>query len=155
MNLIKKILNALGIFLLVVIFSFVVLIVYALISDYKPEEKIILFTEEKAEVLNDTISFSLLTWNIGYCGLDKDMDFFYDGGTKVITPKENCITNLSAVQKFLKNNDSIDFILLQEVDRKSKRSYKMDEYISIADNGCCCLKEKYVSSKTEVETPVE
>ena len=40
-------------------------------------------------VLSDSAEISLLTWNIGYCGLDKEMDFFYDGGTKVITPKEN------------------------------------------------------------------
>ena len=28
-------------------------------------------------------SFNVVTWNIGYAGLDREMDFFYDGGTRV------------------------------------------------------------------------
>jgi endonuclease/exonuclease/phosphatase family metal-dependent hydrolase len=72
-----------------------------------------------------------LTWNIGYCGLDRDMDFFYDGGTKVMTPRINCLENLEAIKKFLSSNDSIDFFLIQEIDRNSKRSYHFDEYDTI------------------------
>ena len=56
------------------------------------------------------------------------MDFFYDGGTKVFTPLGKSIENLAAVKRFLKNNDSIDFILIQEIDRKSKRSYKINQF---------------------------
>ena len=56
------------------------------------------------------------------------MDFFYDGGTKVFTPKTSCIDNLNAVEKFLKQNDTVDFILVQEVDKQSKRSYYINEY---------------------------
>ncbi|MGE5457940.1 MAG: endonuclease/exonuclease/phosphatase family protein, partial [Methanococcaceae archaeon] len=78
------------------------------------------------------MKISLLTWNIGYAGLDKEMDFFFDGGTKVITPIENCRRNIAGIEKFLKNNDTIDFILLQEVDRKSRRSNKINEYDSIS-----------------------
>ena len=102
-----------------------------LLSDYKPKEKEIVFAGEKPEVLNDTIELSLITWNIGYCGLDKDMDFFYDGGTKVFTPKAKCINNLLEVKKFLKQNDSLDFIFIQEVDKGSKRSYYINEYDSL------------------------
>ena len=47
------------------------------------------------------------------------MDFFYDGGTKVFTPREKCIENLDAVKRFIDNNDSIDFILIQEIDKKA------------------------------------
>ena len=106
MKAIKKILKALLVVLLFAVICFVGLIVYAVLSDYKPKEKEIVFAGEKPEVLNDTIELSLLTWNIGYCGLDKEMDFFYDGGTKVFTPKAKCINNLLEVKKFLKQNDS-------------------------------------------------
>ena len=131
MKAIKKILKALLVILLLAVIGFAGLIVYAVLSDYKPKEKEIVFTGEKPETLNDTIRLSLITWNIGYCGLDKEMDFFYDGGTKVFTPKSKCIDNLVEVKKFLKQNDSVDFIFIQEVDKGSKRSYYINEYDSL------------------------
>lgn len=131
MRLIKKILKAVLILLLLAVLVFFGIIVYAIISDYRPKEKELLFTDEKSGALADTSEFTILTWNIGYCGLDKDMDFFYDGGTKVFTPKARCLNNLQKVEKFLKQNDSVDFIFLQEIDRKSKRSYYMNEYDSL------------------------
>jgi endonuclease/exonuclease/phosphatase family metal-dependent hydrolase len=133
MKILKRILKVFLTLILVLVIGFVGIIVYAVISDYKPAEKVQVYSSGKAGKLNDTASFTLLTWNIGYCGLDKAMDFFYDGGTKVMTPKANCVQNLDAVSGFLKNNDSVDFIFLQEVDRKSKRSYRIDEYSTLTD----------------------
>jgi endonuclease/exonuclease/phosphatase family metal-dependent hydrolase len=131
MNAIKKILKILMIVLLLLVAGFAGLIAYAVITDYKPNKKEIVFTGEKTETLNDTMELSIITWNIGYCGLDKEMDFFYDGGTKVFTPKAKCIKNLLAVEEFLKQNDSADFIFIQELDKGSKRSYYINEYDSL------------------------
>jgi endonuclease/exonuclease/phosphatase family metal-dependent hydrolase len=131
MKAIKKILKALLIILLLAVIGFVGVIIYAVITDYKPKEKENVFTGEKTEILNDAMELSLLTWNIGYCGLDKEMDFFYDGGTKVTTPKPKCINNLMEVEKFLRKNDSSDFIIIQELDKGSKRSYYINEYDSL------------------------
>lgn len=128
MKAIKKILKALLLLILLFLICFAGIIIYAVISDYKPKEKEIQFTSDKPDLLSDSSDISLLTWNIGYCGLDSAMDFFYDGGKKVRTPRQKCIDNLSAIKKFLKSNDSIDFFLIQEIDRKSKRSYRIDEY---------------------------
>jgi len=133
MKIIKKILNYLLILIIVVILGFIGLIVYAVITDYKPPEQSIIYKGESPSILNDSLTITLLSWNIGYAGLDKEMDFFFDGGTKVITPKSNCLNNLKGISNFLMNNDSIDLILLQEVDRGSKRSYFLDEYDTIAD----------------------
>jgi endonuclease/exonuclease/phosphatase family metal-dependent hydrolase len=104
------------------------------ITDYRPQEKTTLEVNDSPGQLSDSLALSLLTWNIGYCGLDNKMDFFYDGGTKVFTPKLQCLKNLSAVMTFLKANDSIDIVFLQEIDRKSKRSYKVDEYATVRDH---------------------
>jgi endonuclease/exonuclease/phosphatase family metal-dependent hydrolase len=131
MKVFKKILKALLIVMVMAVIGFIGLIIYAVITDYKPKDKEIIFSGGKTENLNDTMEFSFLTWNIGYCGLDKAMDFFYDGGTKVCTPKEKCIGNLTAVEKFIKQNDSIDFIFIQEIDKGSKRSYYINEYDSL------------------------
>jgi endonuclease/exonuclease/phosphatase family metal-dependent hydrolase len=134
MKIVKKILKAFLVLIILVIVGFMGIIIYAVISDYKPAEKVIIDSHGSPSVLNDSAVISIMTWNIGYCGLDKAMDFFYDGGTKVFTPRENCVQNLSAVLKFLKSNDTVDFIFLQEVDRKSKRSYRQDEFLAVKNN---------------------
>lgn len=128
---IKKILKAIIALIITLWVAFFGLIGYAIITDFKPEVKIIISEDDKPTALNDTSDITVLTWNIGYCGLDEDMDFFYDGGTKVITPREKFDENYTSVRDFLKANDSLQFMFLQEVDRKSKRSYKTDEYIGI------------------------
>jgi endonuclease/exonuclease/phosphatase family metal-dependent hydrolase len=133
MKTLNKILKAVLIILAVLIVGFAGLIVYAVISDYKPEAKELISQSDSPSVLDDSLTLSLLTWNIGYAGLDKDMDFFKDGGTKVITPKDKCLENIAAIENFLKENDTIDFIILQEVDRDSKRSYSVDQYEKFAE----------------------
>jgi endonuclease/exonuclease/phosphatase family metal-dependent hydrolase len=131
MKLIRKILIVLLVAVIVCVAGFAGLIGYALLTDYNPPEKDILFTKDNSDKLSDTTELSILTWNIGYCGLDKDMDFFYDGGKKVFTPQKTLVNNLSAIEKFLKLNDTADFIFIQEIDKNSKRSYHINEYDSI------------------------
>jgi endonuclease/exonuclease/phosphatase family metal-dependent hydrolase len=131
MKILKKILKFLLILIIVVVLGFIGLIVYALVSDYRPKEQESISRSEKPSILKDSLSLTLLTWNIGYAGLDKEMDFFFDGGTKVITPEKKCLENLNKIGSFLEKNDSIDFMFLQEVDRGSKRSYYQDEYDTI------------------------
>ena len=132
MKVVKKILKVLLFVLLMAIIGFIGLIAYAVLTDFKPKEKEIVFSSDKAQNLKYPLDLSMVTWNIGYCGLDKDMDFFYDGGTKVFTPKASCINNLLEVKKFLKQNDSADFIFIQEIDKGSKRSYYINEYDTIS-----------------------
>ncbi len=133
MKVLKGILKAVLALVILIIAGLTGIIAYAIISDFKPAEKEVVATEISPVSISDSAEFSFLTWNIGYCGMDKDMDFFYDGGTKVMTPRKSCLDNLNAILGFLKSNDSIDFIILQEVDRKSKRSYKIDEYLTIIE----------------------
>src|SRR4030066_2423329 len=133
MKTLKNILKSLLIIIVLLVLGFIGLIVYAKISDYKPEEKEIISQSDSPSLLNDSLTFSFLTWNIGYAGLDKDMDFFKDGGTKVITPEDNCRENISAITDFLMNNDTVDFILLQEIDKDSKRSYHTDQFQGMSE----------------------
>jgi endonuclease/exonuclease/phosphatase family metal-dependent hydrolase len=133
MKTVKRILKIFLFILLVIIAGFTGLIIYAVVSDYKPPETEVLARPENPALLRDSATISLLTWNIGYAGLDKDMDFFYDGGTKVRTPEEKCLDNLSGISDFLRKNDTIDFILIQEIDRNSKRSYHIDEYAKTSE----------------------
>jgi len=127
----KKILKIVLIIILVLILGFAGLILTAIISDYDPDETTLVFESTPSVKLSDSLEFDILSWNIGYCGLDKTMDFFYDGGVQVRTSKENTINNLHGIENFLKQQDSIEFYLLQEVDKKSKRTYRINEFDSI------------------------
>jgi endonuclease/exonuclease/phosphatase family metal-dependent hydrolase len=132
MKILKKILKASLIIIAVLVLAFAGMIVYAVISDYKPAEKEMISQPDNPSVLQDSLTLTFLTWNIGYAGLGKDMDFFKDGGTKVITTKTRCLENVAGIENFLSKNDSIDFICIQEIDRDSKRSYHIDEYENLS-----------------------
>lgn len=104
-----------------------IFLTYASLSDYKPKPKELIYASSSPDTINVDNSLSLMIWNIGYCGLSDDMDFFYDGGKQVRTSKGNVIENFQYVKKTLLANDSLDFMLLQEVDTHSKRSYYVNE----------------------------
>ncbi len=102
---------------------------YITITDFQPHQVEVLVEKSTdgtiQEIQQDT--FSLMNWNIGYAGLGKDMDFFYDGGTGVRPTRELSKKYLANIIDFVTHNDTVDFWLLQEVDLKSKRSYYINE----------------------------
>lgn len=129
----KKILKLLASIIGLLAVVLIAIILYAVISDYKPDPTTLVFESNTPSTLADTNEYNLLIWNIGYCGLNKEMDFFYDGGKMVRPEKESVLKNLDAVNAFLGKNDTIDFFLIQEIDKKSKRSYKTNQF-EIIDN---------------------
>ena len=104
------------------------IILYALMTDYKPQEK------ETVEAIgngNQTITkndLSFLIWNIGFCGLGENADFFYDGGKMVRSPQNDVESYYQQAKTFLNTHKNTDFVLLQEVDKGSKRSYYLNEF---------------------------
>ncbi|MBT6004869.1 MAG: hypothetical protein HOG79_04045, partial [Prolixibacteraceae bacterium] len=105
-----------------------VIIVWGTLTDYRPDE----ITELKiggnalpGELTDST--FTLLSWNIGFCGLGAEMDFFYDGGKMVRPTKQLTEKYTNGILKYLQSVDSLDFILLQEADKNSARTNKQDE----------------------------
>jgi endonuclease/exonuclease/phosphatase family metal-dependent hydrolase len=112
-----------------------VLLTYSTLTDYKPApgsiELLPLEGEGATSQVPDT--FSVMIWNIGYCGLGAEMDFFHDGGSMVRPDSTIAAQYLKAVSLFIGSmRDSVDFIMLQEVDRASKRSYFKDQMSAIA-----------------------
>ena len=76
-----------------------------------------------SDVIINQQALTLLSWNIGYAGLGREMDFFYEGGLEVRPEKEENEKYLKGIKAFLKTQRGLDFILLQEVDKKARRSY--------------------------------
>ena len=105
-----------------------VIVFYFTITDYKPEklEHCNVYKKTTNKLSIDTIS--LVSWNIGYFGLNEDMDFFYDGGTKVRAKDKEYTKNINGIRKSinsLKLNN--DVLLFQEIDFYAKRSYNINQ----------------------------
>ena len=70
----------------------------------------------------------VLTLNTGYGGLDAGEDFFMDGGEGVRpSDAETVRQNMLGIEDLIRGADA-DFVMLQEVDTDSKRSYGYDQW---------------------------
>ncbi len=108
------------------LFTLILLFGYLFVTEWKPQTVECESFNSSEVALPDTIV--VVSWNIGYGGLDEQMDFFYDGGKNTRTTESRTRENLNIILKRLKALNNADFILLQEVDFDSKRSYYIDEY---------------------------
>ncbi|MDR1226952.1 MAG: endonuclease/exonuclease/phosphatase family protein [Prevotellaceae bacterium] len=105
-------------------------ILWSIATEYRP--KAVELIEENHNTQKVMNEFTISIWNIGYAGMNAEMDYFLDGGAQNCTTKEQTQSNLQNIITTL-NSLSTDFFLLQEVDERSKRSYHIDEFQQIAD----------------------
>ncbi|MCK5761775.1 MAG: endonuclease/exonuclease/phosphatase family protein [Candidatus Izimaplasma sp.] len=103
------------------------LILYLIITEYKPEEI------EDAKIIKNNIfsktkkTMTITTLNTGYSSLDKNQDFFVEGGKgSRCVSRSKTQSNLKNIVKILKGLDS-DFYFLQEVDEPCRRSCYIDQ----------------------------
>lgn len=129
----KKLLSYLIKLLAVCIILFLIFLVVASVREYKPALEISLLDFYESDTLYSHSNYSVMIWNIGYAGLGENMDFFYDGGKMVRDTRENVQKNFNAIASYIGSNDTIDFIMLQEVDLASKRSYRMKQNESFGE----------------------
>ena len=120
----KKIILIIFIIISSLIVLFGMYLLFSTFTKYNPqaEENLELNGKKTLNKINDD-ELSVLSWNIGYCGLGKEMDFFYDGGKQVIPPMSKYQGYLNEVLNTINKYAYVDFMFLQEVDIKSKRSY--------------------------------
>lgn len=105
------------------------------IRDYVPEEiETLKIENNQNSILEVGSPFSVTTYNIGYAGLDKDTDFFMDGGTMSrARSKEAVVHNLDSITSYLKQT-SPSILLIQELDIDSTRSYHINEFQYLQNN---------------------
>lgn len=131
----RKLCKTIGILLLVIAVLAGGLIGYLSATEYNPEPVTTAeFRYSPSETaLSPGQTISVLTWNIGYCGLSKDADFFMDGGSMVYpTSQDVVLDNLSYIDSYLDSADA-QIILVQEVDRDSRRSGRIDQLDTLAE----------------------
>src|SRR5579871_4018557 len=113
------------------------MLLYAVVTQFNPppvEDVAIVNSKsgQNPKVLSDS-TFTFFIWNLGYGGLGKEVDFFYDGGKMVTSPKEHVEKNNRGMVDLLKQNKDVDFVMLQEVDRHGKRSWNIDQVQQFAN----------------------
>lgn len=104
---------------------------YLNFSDFAPDPMKELNTIHRKPQSLDKKEISLISWNIGYAGLGKEMDFFYEGGNMVRASKQLSEHYLYEITQFIAKEET-DFWLLQEVDFKAKRSYNVNQSLTIS-----------------------
>jgi endonuclease/exonuclease/phosphatase family metal-dependent hydrolase len=131
----RKLLGSLQIIVLIFlafVLYFSVILVINTLTDYRPlTGRISIHALQEPLPPVGKKAFSVLSWNIGYAGLGKDADFFYDGGHMVTPPKEQFDEYYRGIMQKLSSFDSVDFILLQEVDTFSTRSYHTNQFVDL------------------------
>ena len=74
--------------------------------------------------------YTILSYNIGFCAYTPDFGFFMDGGSKArAASKESVETVLAGIVDLIRGKNP-DFLILQEVDKKSQRARKVDQDVA-------------------------
>lgn len=132
---VKKLLKIFGGLLGLVLFLFILLFAYLWINEYRPQQvEQLSISQNSDDILEKDKDYKITTWNIGYGGLDKDTDFFMDGGKMVYPISKNHVEKaLDGILSSIKHIDS-DFNLIQEMDENSSRTYGINEVKMFRDN---------------------
>ncbi|WP_461370341.1 endonuclease/exonuclease/phosphatase family protein [Candidatus Darwinibacter acetoxidans] len=109
------------------------LLAYLTFGEYRPDDVMpVQILQPQRSIADPNQELAITTFNIGYAALEKDADFFMDGGTMSRgLSKGRVEKNLESIIQLLQSLDS-DFYLLQEVDEPSSRSYNINERERIA-----------------------
>lgn len=134
-----KILKIIGVVLGVFIVFAGIMLGYLSVTEYKPADVEEVAVEGEATPDTETgrtavmegDTVDVMSWNIGYGGLGDNADFFLDGGKSVRASDEKRVRkNIEDIASGIVTVHP-DVVFLQEVDRESTRSYKIDEAESI------------------------
>lgn len=84
-------------------------------------------TDFEEEVFSEKMSYSIMTYNIGFGAYQPDFSFFMDGGESSWGKDAESVAGAVCGAGELVRSLNPDFVLLQEVDRDGTRSYHIDE----------------------------
>lgn len=131
----KKVVKIISEIIGIILICFLILLSYLWIKEYRPEKiedvKVYGKGEKDPEIGKN---YKIMTWNIGYGGLDKDTDFFMDGGNMVFPINKNHVEkSIDHIISTSKNIDA-DIKLFQEVDYDSKRTFHINQVEKLREN---------------------
>ena len=124
----KKTLKSLGILLLVLLLVVVGYVAYVFISYYRLDDNLVLDIDDKSSISmpSDKV-FTAVTYNVGFGAYSPEFTFFMDGGKEsVAKDADEVYKNINGSINTLKNIEA-DFMLIQEIDTNSTRSYHVNQ----------------------------
>lgn len=83
--------------------------------------------DEQVRNLRPGESFTLLSWNIQFSAM-REQRFFYDGGSAVHVRREKVLRGIKRIAAAIRDLNP-DILLLQEVDRDSDRTHRIDQLV--------------------------
>lgn len=127
-KLIKFILGLILAVLAAVLIYFLGILLINIVYDYRPQGgNYELAAFHKYPRMEVGRQYSVISWNIGYGGLGREADFFYDGGSMSRPDKDLFDKYSRGIRDRLRSLDTVDIFLIQEVDLSSDRSYNSDQ----------------------------
>ena len=126
----KKIFKIVGIILGIIILALIGYIIYLFASYHRIEDNLPLEVESHAAdaELTTEKEYSALTYNIGFGAYTPDFSFFMDGGKfSWAKSKDSVLKTVQGAGELVASYDP-DFVLIEEVDLNSTRSYHVNEY---------------------------
>ena len=128
MKIIGKLLKALLCIVLVLVLLLVLAVGVFTVAEYRPADTETIIAQQDPEaVLEAGKPLTIVSWNCGYGALGDNADFFMDGGSSVYTADQSRVeSNLAGIRDAIQSLNP-DFLILQEVDINSARSYGLDE----------------------------
>lgn len=120
--------------------------------DPAPVETVEVDCQGRADGLVSGQPFTVLSWNLQY-GASRRHRFFYDGGQAVHVPPEDVAWTVAAIQRVIREVDP-DLALLQEVDRDSTRTGRIDQLPAFVEAaGATCTAATPYHKSPFVPTP--
>lgn len=124
----------------IIILLFCIFLLFFTIVEYRPKNKTSLrnlnssnIPVKKNYIINKE-QIKIVSWNLGYCALDKNTDFILDGGKMSKGRNKVAIQqNLNSITKNLLQFNA-DFYFIQEIGINSDRSYHINELETLTDN---------------------
>lgn len=126
-------LKKIGIGIVTVLVAFILLfggfLAFITLRDYQPDpiESLIIDSNQQ-HILVPGERYTAMTFNIGYGALDRQADFFMDGGSQSrATSKATVEYNITQILSYItKANPNV--LLIQELDLDSSRSFRVNQY---------------------------
>lgn len=125
---ILKTLKWIGIILAALVGCMIILILLLTIFEFRPKATQNIELKGNGDSKIELgVPLTIMTWNTGYGALGDNADFFMDGGTMVNTASKNRVNqNLEGLASKI-SEENPDFVFLQEIDTKAKRSHRINE----------------------------
>lgn len=127
----KKGISIIGIMLGVLLLIVIIYFCYLFLSYKRIPDNQVIEIKNQGNVKNGSIAldqeYSIISYNIGFGAYSADYSFFMDGGEyERAYSKQSVLDNTEGALDVVTNHDP-DFILFQEVDIDSNRSYRVNQ----------------------------